>query len=259
MVRNEGAVIVITGASGGIGAEVACLFANQGAIPILLARRADKLAEVGARIKGEKGLYTVDVTDKDRVTDVIDQVIEKYGKIDVWINNAGFGTFENVMDMSMDQFEQLMIVNYFAVVHCTKAVLPHMLRARSGHIINVASVAGKIGTPKGAGYSASKHAVIGFTNSLRGELAGTGIHVSTLNPGPVDTPFFEISDPQGHYKKNIERYLLGTATVAHAILRLMETRKADVTIPLSASMGAKLLQLFPNALASIAGKLLNKK
>jgi short-subunit dehydrogenase len=255
----KGAVIVITGASGGIGAEVARLVAARGAIPILLARRADKLAEVGATIKGEKGLYTADVTDKARMIEVVEEVIEKYGKIDIWINNAGFGQFDNVLDMSMDQFEQLMRVNYYAVVHCTKAVLPHMLRVRKGQIINVASVAGKIGTPKGAGYSASKHAVIGFTNSLRGELAGSGIKVSTLNPGPVDTPFFEISDPHGHYKNRIERYMLQPHTVANAMLRLIETGKADMTIPLSASWGAKLLQLFPNGLASIAGKLLNKK
>jgi short-subunit dehydrogenase len=253
------AVIVITGASGGIGAEVAQLVAARGAIPILLARRADKLAEVGARIKGEKGLFTADVTDKDRIAEVVEEVIEKYGKIDIWINNAGFGQFENVLDMSMDQFEQLMRVNYYAVVHCTKAVLPHMLRAEKGQIINVASVAGKIGTPKGAGYSASKHAVLGFTNSLRGELAGSGVKVSTLNPGPVDTPFFEISDPHGHYKSRIERYMLQPLTVAKAMLRLIETGKADITIPLTASWGAKLLQLFPNGLASIAGKLLNKK
>ena len=175
-------IIVITGASGGIGAEVACLAAERGAIPILLARRADKLAEVGSRIAGDKGLYTVDVTNDEQVTAAVEQIMEKYGRIDIWINNAGFGLFENVLDMSMDRFEELMNVNYYAVVRCTKTVLPHMLRAKQGHIINVASVAGKIGTPKGAGYSASKHAVLGFTNSIRGELAGTGVRISSLNP-----------------------------------------------------------------------------
>jgi short-subunit dehydrogenase len=204
-------------------------------------------------------LYTLDVTNNEQVAVVVEQIIEKYGKIDVWINNAGFGLFENVQDMSMDRFEQLMEVNYYAVVRCTKAILPHMLRAKKGHIINVASVAGKIGTPKGAGYSASKHAVLGFTNSIRGELASSGIKVSSLNPGPVDTPFFEISDPQGYYKNKIKRYLLQPETVAKAMLRLIETGKADITLPLSAAFGAKLLQLFPNWLAGIAGKLLNKK
>ena len=177
------------------------------------------------------------MTDNDQVIAAIEQIIAKYGKIDVWINNAGFGLFENVLDMSMDRFEQLMEVNYYALVRCTKAVLPHMLQAKQGHIINVASIAGKIGTPKGAGYSASKHAVLGFTNSIRGELANSGIKVSSLNPGPVDTPFFDISDPKGNYKKNIERYIIQPNTVAHAMLRLIETGKADITLPLSASMG----------------------
>lgn len=252
-------IIVITGASGGIGAEIACLVAERGAIPILLARRADKLAEVGARIAGEKGLFTVDVTSNEQVTEAVEQITQKYGTIDVWINNAGFGLFEYVQDMSMDRFEQLMEVNYYAVVRCTKAVLPHMLRAKRGHIINVASVAGKVGTPKGAGYSASKHAVLGFTTSIRAELAGTGIRVSSLNPGPVDTPFFDISDPQGYYKKNIQHYLLKPETVALAMLRLIQSGKADVTLPLSAALGTKLLQLFPNWLSDIAGRLLNRK
>ncbi len=204
-------------------------------------------------------MFTIDVTSHEQVTTAVEQIIEKYGVIDVWINNAGFGLFESVQDMSMDRFEQLMEVNYYAVVRCTKAVLPYMLRLKRGHIINVASVAGKIGTPKAAGYSASKHAVLGFTNSIRAELADSGIQVSSLNPGPIDTPFFDISDPQGHYKKNIQQYLLKPETVAIAMARLIQTGKAEITLPLSASIGAKILQLFPNWLSGVAGRLLNKK
>jgi len=238
---------------------MARLFALRGAIPILLARRADKLAEVGAQITSEKGLFTVDVTNNDQVSAAVEQIIENYGIIDVWINNAGFGLFEYVQDMSMDRFEQLMEVNYYAVVRCTKAVLPHMLREKQGHIINVASVAGKIGTPKSAGYSASKHAVLGFTNSIRAELINTGIRVSSLNPGPIDTPFFDNSDPQGNYKKKIQSYLLNPEAVAHAMERLIISGKADITLPFTAAWGVKLIQLFPNLLSGIAGKLLNKK
>jgi len=238
---------------------MARLFALRGAIPILLARRADKLAEVGAQITSEKGLFTVDVTNNDQVSVAVEQIIENYGIIDVWINNAGFGLFEYVQDMSMDRFEQLMEVNYYAVVRCTKAVLPHMLREKQGHIINVASVAGKIGTPKSAGYSASKHAVLGFTNSIRAELINTGIRVSSLNPGPIDTPFFDNSDPQGNYKKKIQSYLLTPEAVAHAMERLIISGKADITLPFMAAWGVKLIQLFPNLLSGIAGKLLNKK
>jgi short-subunit dehydrogenase len=252
-------IIVITGASGGIGAETACLVAKHGAVPILLARRTDKLAEVGARIPGKKGLYTVDVTDDIQVSDVVNQVIKDYGRIDIWINNAGFGLISHVTDMPMDSFKRLMEVNYYALVRCTKAVLPYMLREKKGHIINVASVAGKIGTPKAAGYSASKHAVLGFTNSLRAELSGTGVKVSSMNPGPVDTPFFDTSDPEGHYKSNIQHYLLKPETVAHAMLRLIKTGKAEMTIPFSALIGIKLVQLFPNWLSGIAGRMLNKK
>jgi len=90
---------------------MARLFALRGAIPILLARRADKLAEVVAQITSEKGLFTVDVTNNDQVSAAVEQIIENYGIIDVWINNAGFGLFEYVQDMSMDRFEQLSLIH----------------------------------------------------------------------------------------------------------------------------------------------------
>lgn len=259
MRKLHGKVIVITGASSGLGAAIACLASERGAVPVLLARRTDKLAEVAERIHGESLTLTVDVTDELQVEDAVAQIINKYGRIDIWINNAGYGLFEYCIDTPMAGFEQLMEVNYFSVVRCTKAVLPHMLKEKKGHIVNVASIAGKIGTPKAAAYSASKHAVLGFTNSLRAELASEGIKVSAINPGPIDTPFFDIADPGGYYKKNIEWFMLKPEKVARAILDVMITGKAEISLPLTASWGARMLQLFPNWLSGVSARLLNKK
>jgi short-subunit dehydrogenase len=254
-----GKIIVITGASSGIGAEMAVFLASKGAIPVLLARRADKLAEVALRIQGEYKSIFVDVTDGTQVQSAVDDILTQYSRIDIWINNAGVGAFESFMDMPFEGFERLMDVNYFSIVRCTKAVLPAMLQAGSGHIINVVSVAGKIGTAKATAYSASKHAALGFTNSLRAELASTKIKVSSVNPGPIDTPFFDIADPEGNYKKNVSWYMLSPEQVTYAIWNIIRTGKAEITLPFSASFGAKLLHLFPNLLSSIANRLLNRK
>jgi short-subunit dehydrogenase len=255
----KGRVIAVTGASSGIGAHLAVELAAQGAIPVLIARRVDLLMEVADRIPGEKLYLQADVTDSQQVEQAVQMIIKHYGRIDGWVNNAGAGNFKAVLEMPIEEFEQQLAINYISVVRCTKAVLPHMLKAGQGHIVNVVSVAGKIGTAKSSGYSASKHAALGFTNSLRAELIGTGIRVSSVNPGPIDTPFFDIADPDGSYKKNVEWFMLKPERVAKSICRALSSGKAEITMPWTASAGAKLLQVFPNLLAGVAGKLLNKK
>lgn len=131
----------------------------------------------------------MDVTDNEQVKRTVEAVIAEYGKIDVLLNNAGYGKFENFMSMNVESFEQMMDTNYLGIVRCTKAVVPHMVKQGSGHIVNIASLAGKIGTAKSTSYTATKHAVLGFTNALRMELREQGIQVSAVNPGPIDTPF----------------------------------------------------------------------
>lgn len=255
----KGRVIAVTGASSGIGAHIAAELAALGAIPVLIARRVDLLMEVAGRIPEEKLYLQADVTDSGQVEQAVQTIIKRYGRIDGWVNNAGAGNFKTVLEMPIAEFEQQLAINYLSVVRCTKAVLPHMLEAGQGHIVNVVSVAGKIGTAKSSGYSASKHAALGFTNSLRAELIGTGVRVSSINPGPIDTPFFDIADPDGSYKKRVEWFMLKPERVAKSVCRALSSGKTEITMPWTASAGAKLLQVFPNLLAGVAGKLLNKK
>ncbi|WP_028546958.1 SDR family NAD(P)-dependent oxidoreductase [Paenibacillus taiwanensis] len=255
----KGSVVVITGASSGIGALTAQLAAEAGAIPILAARSTDKLAQVSARIQGQHECVQLDVTNTAEVEHVMARIIATYGRIDILLNNAGMGLFERATDLTLGQFEAMMDVNYMGTVRCTKAVLPSMLERRSGRIVNVASMAGKIGSPKSSAYSASKHAVLGFTNSLRMELAGTGVTVSAVNPGPIDTPFFDVADPTGHYVNNIKWFMMPPERVAKQILRVMERGTSEVDLPFLAAAGTKLMQLFPRLSSRVANRMLNKK
>lgn len=253
-----GQVTVITGASSGLGEAMAVEFHRRGSTVVLAARSEDKLRKLHGRLGG--GMVAVlDVTRMGSVEAAVEDILSRYGKIDVWINNAGYGKFAAFAEAGVEDAEGMMDVNYMGTVRCTKAVLPTMLRQGSGQIVNIASMAGKIGSAKSTGYSASKHAVLGFTNSLRQELAGTGITLTAVNPGPIDTPFFDKADPTGHYVKNVRWFMLDPAKVAAKVADAVERRKKEIDLPFLASAGVKVYQLFPRLLDGLAAKLLNKK
>lgn len=258
----QGKIVVITGASSGVGAEVAVLLAEHGAIPVLIARSLTKLNNVAKRIVGEHSIYEMDVTSTEQVSNTMSEILRRYGKIDILINNAGFAVFDTFVNASMEQFEAMMDVNYMGLVRCTKSVLPSMLERGSGHIINMGSVAGKLGLAKSTAYVASKHAVVGFTKSLRQDLLATGkpIYVSALNPGPIHTPFFVIADPSGNYLKSLPKwFVLKPDQAAKAVLKLILHKRVEKTIPQMASIGVWLMNLFPVSLERLLYKLTNKK
>jgi short-subunit dehydrogenase len=252
-------VVVITGASSGIGAWMAQKLSHSGAIVVLIARSEKKLQQIAKLMQGKHECLVADVSATQEVFDAIRQVIDNYGKIDILINNAGYGMFENFEQSSLETFEQMMDVNYMGTVRCTKAVLPHMLAAKSGHIVNIASIAGKIGTAKSSGYSASKHAVLGFTNSLRQELKGTNVFITAVNPGPIDTPFFDLADPSGGYVKNIRAFMLKPEQVGQAVLRAITKRTLEINLPFYFGWAAKFMIVFPWFSNKVIYKLLNKK
>lgn len=256
-------VVVVTGASGGIGAETARLFAREGAAVVLMGRNEDKLQLVAQTLEGTQrhSCMPLDVTDTGQVNERIGQVADTYGRIDVLVNNAGFGVFAKAADAPLEQFAEMIDVNYLGTVRCSKAVLPYMLAAGSGQIVNIASIAGKIGTPKSTAYSASKHAVLGFTNSLRLELKGTGVLVSAINPGPVNTPFFDIADPHGSYTNNrmVRMFMIRPEKVAKAVLDAVVRKKRELDIPFFFRFSAKLLQLFPSVFEALTHRLSDKK
>jgi hypothetical protein len=259
--RVDGKIALITGASSGIGALIAAKLAERGAVPILTARSEDKLREVQSRLpgSGRHAVRRLDVTDAEQVEETVHSLTAEFGRIDILVNNAGYGVFEKVVDAALAEYERMMDVNYMGTVRCTKAVLPQMLARGSGHIVNIASLAGKFGSAKSAGYSATKHAVLGFTSSLRQELFGTGVGLTAINPGPIDTPFFATADPSGQYVKNVAWLMLKPDKVAERVVRAIERGTPEVVLPGYAGLGVKLAQLFPRTFDRLAHKVLNKK
>lgn len=252
-------IIVVTGASSGIGALISERLSAEGAYVVLIGRSEERLQEVSKRIPGPHEIAMMDVRDDEQVRTVFEHVLARHGRIDVLINNAGYGKFSPFMDLSLSEFEDMMNVNYLGAVRCTQAVLPSMLERGDGQIVNVASMAGKIGTAKSTAYSATKHALLGFSNSLRQELYRTGITISTVNPGPIDTPFLDIADPSGGYMKNLGAFMLKPGEVAQRVVTLVAKRKEELNLPRLAALGIKLYQLCPRFLDRVLHQWMNKK
>jgi short-subunit dehydrogenase len=262
-VKLQGKIIAITGASSGIGEQLAMQTAKLGATPVLIARSEGKLKQLRDNIVTQYSVpcfyYVLDVSREDMVEQVFSRIYDEAGDIDILINNAGFGVFKTFEDATMQEVKSMFNVNVFGLVACTKAVLPQMKKKNSGHIINVASLAGKIATPKSSAYAATKHAVLGFTNSLRMELAETNIHVTAVNPGPIQTNFFNIADESGTYVKNVGRYMLKSEYVAAQIIKAIHTKKREVNLPRWMSIGPIIFALLPRLFEDVTGKALNKK
>jgi short-subunit dehydrogenase len=189
----KGKVVLIIGASSGFGQDAARLFAAAGASVVLAARRVDRMQAEVERIRaagGQAMAIKVDVTNRADIESMVMSIIQKYERIDILFNNAGFGHldwFDNLHSES-DIHAQIN-VNLTGLMEVTHAVLPYMLKQRSGHIINMSSVAGWIAAPMYSVYAASKFGVRGFTDSLRREMGIHGIHVSGIYPGPAVTEF----------------------------------------------------------------------
>lgn len=252
-------IVLITGASSGIGAAAARMFTDRGSVVIACGRSVERLQELQHQLGERCVIRQLDVRDASAVQETMDELVKAYGRIDILVNNAGYGKFEYLEKMSLDEIDDMMDTNYMGVVRCTKAVLPYMRRAGSGHIINIASIAGKVPTAKSAAYTASKHAVHGFTHALRYELRGTGIAVSAVNPGPVATRFFDIADPSGEYLKNVKDFTITPETVARAIISLAEKPRMEIDVPRYLGIGAQMYRGMPRLLDRILFHVTNRK
>jgi short-subunit dehydrogenase len=263
MADLQGKYIVITGASGGIGKALALEVAKRGATPILMARSLDKLEQVANLIKMNSGkealFYQLDVRNRQDIEATFKQLFTEIPSVDVLVNNAGFGIFDEVHSLSLDDMSNMFEVNVFGLIACTKLVLPSMLEHNTGHIINIASQAGKLATPKSSVYSATKHAVLGFTNSLRMELHDSALHVTAVNPGPIRTNFFDIADAKGDYKQKVDKWMLDPDKVAIEIANAMVTGKREINLPGWMNMGSTMYQLFPRLVEKFAGKAFRQK
>jgi short-subunit dehydrogenase len=191
--QKKSKVIIVTGASSGMGKQTATTLIEQGHSVYGLARRVEKMQELVK--KGGQALE-VDVTKPTEIKQAIDYIVQKEGRVDILINNAGYAVYGAVEDVSLDDAKRQFEVNLFGLAEITKQVLPFMRKQKSGKIINISSMGGKMYTPLGAWYHASKHALEGWSDCLRLELKQFGIDVVIIEPGIISTEFSEVmSDP----------------------------------------------------------------
>jgi NAD(P)-dependent dehydrogenase (short-subunit alcohol dehydrogenase family) len=185
-----GRVVIITGGSRGLGLLMARQLRRDGARLVLLARNGDELQRAKAELDGDRGnvlAIVCDVAERQHVEHAIESTLQHFGRIDVLINNAGIiqvGPFEQ---MTYGDYQQAMNVHFWGALHCTQAVLPHMRNRQNGRIINIASLGGLMAVPHLAPYSASKFALVGYSNAVRAEVARDGIRVTTVCPGLMRT------------------------------------------------------------------------
>jgi NADP-dependent 3-hydroxy acid dehydrogenase YdfG len=216
MGQLQGKTAIITGASSGIGAGIAKEVAKEGANVVLAARNIEKLAELEKEIKeqGNGKVLTVqtDVTNKQNVENLVKKAEEAFNHVDVLVNNAGQMLSSPVRSGKVDEWENMIDVNIKGVLFCTHSVLPSMLERSSGHIINIASVSGFEVTKASTVYSATKFAVRAISAGLEKELAKTGVRVTNISPGMVDTSLANGSS------WNNERKKLETKDIAKAIV-----------------------------------------
>lgn len=242
--------VLITGASSGIGKQTAYEQAIKGANLILTARREDKLEEVKAICEqlgsGSVLVHPLDISKAESIDRLIAYLSNEKIKIDVVINNAGFGYSESFFDLDFEIVGNIFQVNVIGLMYLTQQIALHMLDNGSGQIINVASLAGKVSTPKYTAYGATKGALISFSNALRLELKEHNIHVTTVNFGPVDTPFFDHIERSRKQMAKNSPFTLLEDEAGKIVSDTVGTKKREVNRPLILAAGAKVYQLFPS-------------
>ena len=248
-------VVLITGASNGIGRRLAIDLAARGAIVVGCGRSPERLQAVSAEMRSTSPRSTTiecDVANLDQVRQMVNSVLSSFGRIDILINNAGIGMRTPFVDTPIDVIEALMKTNYLGAVYCTHAALPSMIGRGSGHIVNISSAAGKIGTLNIAGYCASKFAMNGLSESLYYELKPLGIDVSVICPGPVRTDFnqsFADIPP-----KSPASLVVSPEFVSAAVIKAIEERRFEVVLPRWLALICWFKNFTPNLFRAIADR-----
>ncbi|MHC4659226.1 MAG: SDR family oxidoreductase [Planctomycetota bacterium] len=236
MATLKNKVVVITGASSGIGKAAAIEFAKKGAIVVLAARRTEKLQELNEHISSFNAnciCIRTDVTKEEEVIELFDETENKFGRIDILINNAGRGLKSEVCDISCDDWLSVIHTNLTGIFLCTREAVKRMKQKEiKGHIITVSSIAGLFGAPAYAAYCASKHGATGFMRSLKWEVRKYAIKVSTIYPARVDTDFFDIYKKRPH-----RRQMLSAEDIADYLVAIASRSPAKI-------IGVRILNIF---------------
>ena len=244
-------VVIITGASSGIGEACALAFAKKGANVVIAARNTEKLNTVAEEIiKIGVGVLAVkcDVSVKSDCQNLIDETLKKFNKIDVLINNAGISMRAIFNEMELEVLEKVMDINFYGTVYCTKFALPHILKNK-GSVVGVSSIAGYLGLPARTGYSASKYAMQGFLDALRTENLRTGLHVMVACPGFTasnirNTALSADGSSQGETPRD-EGKMMTAEEVANHIVSGVIKRKRTLVLTTEGKLAVFLGKLFP--------------
>jgi hypothetical protein len=236
---------VVTGASSGIGAEIARLLARRGWRCVLLARREDRLRALAEEIGGE---YEVcDVSDREAVERVAARILERHPQVQLLVNNAGVPARTSFLEGDP---EAVMRTNYLGGIWCLRAFLPGLEAAAPSHVVNVVSIAGSVAFPPSGPYSASKHAQLAFSRATAAQLRSRGIRVHTVKPGFVETEGF----PQSWLPRPLRHLVIGPERIAEHVLMSVERGRGETTVPRYYAVASVLQTLAPNVLARILAR-----
>jgi NAD(P)-dependent dehydrogenase (short-subunit alcohol dehydrogenase family) len=247
--------VIVTGASSGIGRDVALMFAGEGARVALFARRKHLLLQAANEIHNMGGIalpIVCDVTSPLRVAEAVSEVADVFGGVDILVSSAGVLFPALFSEARLDDLRRMMEVNFFGATNVIHAVLPIMQRAARGNIVNIASIAGRRGGMTLSGYSASKFALIGFTESLRVELFGTGITASLVVPASVDTEMLDNSEWQSR-SWAVGNLKMPPEWVTWGVVAAVTLGLAEVEVPPGIVTMEKVASLFPDLTAAWFG------
>ena len=238
-------IAVVTGASSGIGAEIARLLSRRGWHCVLLARREDRLRALAEEIGGE---YEVcDVTDRDGVDRAASRILERHPGIHLLVCNAGIPARSGFLEGDP---ETVMRTNYLGGIWCLRAFLPGLEAAAPSHVVNVVSIAGAVAFPPSGPYSASKHAQLAFSRATAAQLRSRGIRVHTVKPGFVETEGF----PQSWLPRPMQRLVIGPEKIADHVVTSVERGRGETTVPRYYAVAGIVQALFPNLVARLLGR-----
>ena len=263
--QMRGKTVLITGSSRGLGLAMAEEFARLGARIVLTARDSEELErarnlllERSAASSADVIAVPADLCRHEEAEYVVHRTLETWGRIDVLVNNAGIITVGPIENQTVEDFRNVMDANFFSQVHCTLAALPHMLERRSGTVVNITSIGGKVSVPHLLPYSASKFAAVGFSEGLHAELRGKGIHVLTVCPGLMRTGSHLNAMFAGDSAAEYQWFSLGATTpgvaasarhAAQRVVRGVLNRETEVFITPQAALAGRLAQVSPAATA----------
>ena len=226
----RGKVALVTGASSGIGKSIALDLSRRGTTVVAAARRKDMIeavAEACRRHAPESNAAVVDVSDRAAVEEMCRETLVRHGRVDVLINNAGIPQRIHVTRLTVEDVEQVMQINFMGMVYATMALLPSMLERHDGRIVNIGSVAGRVGSPRESSYAASKYAMTGWSEVLSSDLLETGVKVHLIVPGAIDTEIWQkVQEPAAFNGKFIP-----PQAIADAVRDCLENDRFERWVP----------------------------